>query len=227
MTPLDLADWRRQVADLYAEVRRLLPIDPVAAHSYWCNTRERLYREHPVSPIPLGARASFRARHFPYAPAWRFEARVVAVAPHDVPDGAGRTGATAGDNPTETPSVSVTVSTGGAMDVRQIGWLDIPFPGGERRLALYWLPGYAGGLFLPFRDATNGAETYGGGRYLLDAAKSADLGGDLRRKTLLLDFNFAYQPSCAFDAYWTCPLSPPANRLDLAVRAGEQIGVPC
>lgn len=67
------------------------------------------------------------------------------------------------------------------------------------------MEGYAGGLFLPFRDATNGRETYGAGRYLLDAAKSADLGGDLGRGTLLLDFNFAYQPSCAFDPRWACP----------------------
>jgi uncharacterized protein (DUF1684 family) len=85
------------------------------------------------------------------------------------------------------------------------------------------MEGYAGGLFLPFRDATNGRETYGAGRYLLDAAKSADLGGDLRRGTLVLDFNFAYQPSCAFDPRWACPLAPPENWLDVEVRAGERI----
>ena len=67
------------------------------------------------------------------------------------------------------------------MSFRRIGWLDIPFPEGARRLALYWMEGYAGGLFVPFRDATNGTETYGAGRYLLDAAKSADLGGDPAR----------------------------------------------
>jgi len=85
------------------------------------------------------------------------------------------------------------------------------------------MEGYAGGLFLPFRDATNGRETYPAGRYLLDAAKSADLGGDLERQSLILDFNFAYQPSCAFDPKWACPLAPPENRLDIEVRAGERI----
>jgi uncharacterized protein (DUF1684 family) len=85
------------------------------------------------------------------------------------------------------------------------------------------MEGYAGGLFLPFRDDTNGTETYGAGRYLLDAAKSADLGGDPIRGTLRLDFNFAYQPSCAFDPRWACPLAPPENWLDVAVRAGERI----
>ena len=106
---------------------------------------------------------------------------------------------------------------------RRIGWLDVPFPEGSRGLALYWMEGYAGGLFVPFRDATNGTETYGAGRYLLDAAKSADLGGDRLRRTLVCDFNFSYQPSCAFDPQWACPLAPPENRLDLAVRAGERI----
>jgi uncharacterized protein (DUF1684 family) len=133
------------------------------------------------------------------------------------------------------------------MAFHRIGWVDVPFPGGTRRLAVYWLEGYAGGLFLPFRDATNGAETYSAGRYLLDAAKGADLGGPFEdagggpggdaaggagwptdsneptRRALILDFNFAYHPSCAFDPRWACPLAPPENRLDLAVRAGERI----
>jgi len=90
-----------------------------------------------------------------------------------------------------------------------------------RRLELYWLDGYGGGLFLPFADATSGDETYGAGRYLLDTVKGADLGQYDGR--LVLDFNFAYQPSCAYDPRWTCPLAPPANRLSVAVRAGERI----
>jgi hypothetical protein len=85
------------------------------------------------------------------------------------------------------------------------------------------MEGYSGGLFLPFRDATSGAETYAAGRYLLDTAKSADLGGDPERGSLILDFNFAYQPSCAFDPQWACPLAPPENRLDVPIRAGERI----
>jgi uncharacterized protein (DUF1684 family) len=101
--------------------------------------------------------------------------------------------------------------------------VDVPFPAATRQLSLFWLPDYAGGLFLSFRDATNGAETYGGGRYLLDTAKSADLGGDPGADTLVLDFNFAYQPSCAFDPRWVCPLVPPENHLDLPVRAGERL----
>jgi uncharacterized protein (DUF1684 family) len=91
----------------------------------------------------------------------------------------------------------------------------------ELTLELYWLDGYGGGVFLPFADATSGQDTYGAGRYLLDTVKGADLG--MRQGRLVLDFNFAYQPSCAYDPRWTCPLAPPANRLAVPVRAGERV----
>ena len=90
---------------------------------------------------------------------------------------------------------------------------------GDHELELYWLDAYGGGLFLPFRDATAGRATYGAGRYLLDTVKGADLGSDGGR--LVLDFNFAYNPSCAYDPSWLCPLAPPPNRLAVEVRAGE------
>ena len=208
---LDLADWRRRISDLYAQVRRVATDDPRAAFNLWRATRETLFREHPQSPVPSAVRASFRAHHFPYDPGVRFELAVEAAgeaAPAANPLGL---------------AFELPVSAGGTMSFRRIGRLTVPFTEGPRALDLYWMAGYAGGLFLPFRDATNGAETYGAGRYLLDAAKSADLGGNLDRRTLVLDFNFAFQPSCAFDPRWACPLAPPANRLDVAVRAGERL----
>ena len=88
-------------------------------------------------------------------------------------------------------------------------------------LELYWLEGYGGGVFLSFTDATSGDSTYGAGRYLLDTVKGADLGMDGGR--LVLDFNFAYNPSCASNPRWACPLAPPTNRLPVAVRAGERL----
>ncbi len=109
------------------------------------------------------------------------------------------------------------------MSFRRFGFVEVPFAEGPKRLGVYWMAGYAGGIFLPFRDATSGAETYVAGRYLLDSAKSADLGGDAAAGSLILDFNFAFQPSCAFDPKWACPLAPPENRLDLPVRAGERL----
>lgn len=204
---LELADWRRRIATLYAEVRDIATTEQAAAVTHWRSVRERLYREHPQSPVPEDRRAAFRAQHFAYDAALRFE---VCVEP-DVDT----------DAPPQSPLPS---SAGATMSARRIGWVTIPFPAGERRLAVLWIDGYANGLFLPFRDATNGAETYGAGRYVLDAVKSADLGGDPARRTLIVDFNFAYHPSCAFDPRWACPLAPRENWLDIPIRAGERLG---
>jgi uncharacterized protein (DUF1684 family) len=93
--------------------------------------------------------------------------------------------------------------------------------GKAAELAVYWLEGYGGGLWLPFADATSGEITYGGGRYLYDTIKGADLGATA--SGFVLDFNFAYNPSCAYDERWSCPLSPPENRLPFAVNAGERL----
>jgi uncharacterized protein (DUF1684 family) len=93
------------------------------------------------------------------------------------------------------------------------------------RLTLFWLTGYGGGLFLPFRDTTCGwpGGAYGAGRYLTDTVKGTFgrgvtlLPGDRVR----LDFNYAYNPSCAYDDRWACPLAPEENRLTGPVTAGE------
>ena len=61
----------------------------------------------------------------------------------------------------------------------------------------------------------------GAGRYLLDTVKGADLGGDVREGVLVLDLNFAYNPSCAYDPDWACPLAPPGNVLVPKVPVGE------
>ena len=208
--PLELADWRRHLAELYADVRAFATEGPEIAWRHWLETRERLYRTHPQSPVPMADRATFRVRHWAYDPALRFELPLEAEA--------------AAPSPAE-PSMSIALPNSGAdvLAFRRIGCLKVPFETGDRSLSLFWMEGYAGGLFLPFRDSTNGAETYGAGRYVLDSAKSADLGGDPAQGTLVVDFNFAYQPSCAFDPAWACPLAPPENRLDVPVRAGERL----
>jgi uncharacterized protein len=164
--------------------------DPRAAWQRWCAVRAALFCDHPQSP-----RAGTRPEYFRYDAAWRFEAEVVPAEP--------KTHLIAGSGP---------------EPVAATRFAHARFGGHE--LELFWLEAYAGGLFLPFRDATSGGETYGGGRYLLDTVKGADLGSEGRR--LVLDFNFAYNPSCAYDPKWACPLSPPANRLPVAVTAGER-----
>ena len=215
---LALADWRRRVMDLYGEVRALAAADPASAWSSWRDGREALYRTHPQSPVPAAERGGFAGRYWPYDPALRFEVDVdveVEVAVDGEKSSA-----------LFRPAVFAPIlpmSSGDAIDFARIGWVEVPFAAGLRRLALFWMAGYAGGLFLPFRDATNGIETYGAGRYLLDTAKGADLGGDPAAGRLVLDFNFSFQPSCAFDPRWSCPLSPPENRLDIPIMAGERL----
>ncbi|RMF30217.1 MAG: DUF1684 domain-containing protein [Bacteroidetes bacterium] len=77
------------------------------------------------------------------------------------------------------------------------------------------VPGLRERLFLPFRDRTNGRSTYPGGRYL-DLLTS-----DIQDGTVWLDFNLAYNPWCAYDERFTCPIPPKSNHLDVEIRAGE------
>jgi hypothetical protein len=219
---LELADWRRRVSDLYASVRAAAEDDPEAAWEVWRDERQALFRKHSQSPVPAANRSAFRAHHWPYDPRFRFE---VVLEPGEAPEPAAATpvaglGGFAGFG---NLTLALPISTGGEESFTRIGRLSIPFPGGTRELGAYWMAGYAGGLFVPFRDATNGSETYGAGRYLLDTAKSADLGGGTMPNSLVLDFNFAFHPSCAFDPQWSCPLAPPENRLDIRIEAGERL----
>ena len=108
----------------------------------------------------------------------------------------------------------------------RIGTVRLSGPLAGAVLPLFWMSGYAGGLFLPFRDATSGSATYGAGRYLLDTVKGADQGGDWRSGTLRLDFNLAYHPSCAYDPKWNCPLAPRDSWLTLSVPVGERLNLP-
>jgi uncharacterized protein (DUF1684 family) len=128
---------------------------------------------------------------------------------------------TAEVEPAAPAALELATSTGPAFRFRRIALARFVLAGVALELPLYWLEGYGGGLFLPFADGTSGRTTYGAGRYLLDTVKGADLGTADGR--LVLDFNFAYNPSCAYDPRWACPLAPPANRLPIEVRAGERV----
>ncbi len=192
---LTLLDWRRRVARLYAEVRA--EPDPAAAHDHWRRTRDHLLRTHPDSPIPEPSRASYPgAPVAPYDPLLRFELAVN----------------------TDVPAKQLKAATGtdGIVRFDRIGRVQLP-GGGD--LDVWWLDCYGGGVFLPVKDASAGSATYGGGRYLFDTAKGADLGGGAGR--LILDFNFAYNPSCAYDPAWACPLAPPGSTLARPLLAGE------
>jgi uncharacterized protein len=184
------------MAELFVELRRRDPSEATLA--WFRGEKDELFRNHLQSPLPASSRAVFRGlSYWPCDPAARVQARLVPVEPEPAPVEA------------ETP-------------LSRIGRLEFEYGGASVSLAAFWVQGYAGGLLVPFRDATSGRETYGGGRYLIDSIKSADLGSDLASETVTLDFNYAYYPSCAYDPKWSCPLAPPSNWLRARVEAGER-----
>jgi uncharacterized protein (DUF1684 family) len=197
---LDLVDWRRRVGDLY---RTSGP----NALSLFREVRDELFRTHPQSPIEPEERDSFSGlKYFPHDPAYRVTAR---FEPGD--------------------GTELVIDTGGSDGVvryRRVGVLAFELSGQPCRLTVLGLIQYAGGLFVPFRDTTSGHETYGGGRYLFDTAKNTD-GLVLEITTgspgVLIDFNYAYNASCAYSPRWACPLAPPENYLKVPVRAGELV----
>jgi hypothetical protein len=202
---LALVDWRRRVGELYAHVRATP--DPRDAHAAWRAGRDDLLRRHPESPVPAPARAAYPGPSVaPYDPDLRFEVEVEPAAEAGGADGAG-VGPSRFEAATGTDG-TVAFERMGAVHLDGLGSLDV-----------WWLTGYGGGLFVPVRDALAGTETYGGGRYVLDTVKGADLGGGGGR--LVIDLNFAYNPSCAYDPAWACPLAPAGNVLAAPVRAGE------
>jgi uncharacterized protein len=194
---LSLLGWRRQVAALYGAARAAR--DPEMGWRSWCDGRDELFAGHPDSPLDEAARASFRG--LPYAPydaGLRFEAEL---------------------QPAAAAQVEIPTATDGTVRLSRIGTVTL---GDVGRLDVWWLAGYGGGVFLPLRDGSAGRTTYGGGRYLLDTVKGADLGGDAANGRLVLDLNFAYNPSCAYSPAWTCPLAPAGNTLAAPLPCGER-----
>ncbi len=190
-----LLGWRRQVASLYAEVRKTG--DARDAHRIWQSGRNRLLGSHPQSPIPAHRRATFESVPVAsYDPALRFAAQVgtdVAAA-----------------------RIEVTAGTDGTVPFERAGIVHLD---GVGDLDVWRLASYGGGIFVPIRDRRTDGATYPGGRYVIDTVKGADLGGD--DGCLIVDLNFAYNPSCAYDPSWACPLAPPGNTVPVPVNAGE------
>ncbi|MGE5829981.1 MAG: DUF1684 domain-containing protein [Micromonosporaceae bacterium] len=194
---LDLADWRERVARLY-----LSDADLAGFRA----GRDELLRSHPQSPLPVEDRLGFAGlRYFP------FDADAVVEAALTRTSGAGE---------------PLSVDTGGpdgAIRYRRIGVAPTPYGS----LTLFWLEAYGGGLFLPFRDGTCGHKSYGGGRYLTDTIKGTyGRGVVVSGNRVRLDFNYAYNPSCAYSSQWACPLAPRENWLTEPIRAGEMAYVP-
>jgi len=200
----ELLDYRRAVAGLYAAVRDSM-LDPAETCRRFREGRDRLFRTHPQSALPPERRSDFSGLHyFDYDRAYRFVLPV--------------------DTAVEPLLVEADLGDDGLIRLQRIGRVHFTLAGQSLSLSLYWIMGYGGGIFLPFRDLTNNHETYGGGRYVLDTIKHADLGQQDGR--LVIDFNYAYNPSCAFDERWVCPLAPAVNRVGVRVEAGEKRYLP-
>lgn len=192
-----LLDWRRRVAALYAEVRATP--DPREAHRHWQAGRDHLLASHPESPIPPDQRSGFAgAPVAPYDPALRFTLEV--------------------DTDVAPARIEVVTSTDGTVPFERAGVLHVP---GIGDLDVWWLASYGGGIFVPVKDTRTDGATYPGGRYLIDTVKGADLGGS--DGYLVIDLNFAYNPSCAYDPAWECPLAPPGNVVPVPLNAGELV----
>jgi len=156
---------------------------------------------HPASPLPVEERGSFRGADIaPYQTDLRFEVAV--------------------DFDVEPVRWEVPTRTDGVVPFTRVGVLHLPSVGD---LDVWWLESYGGGAFVPVKDALAGRRTYGGGRYLLDTVKGADLGGDVREGWLVVDLNFAYNPSCAYSPLWTCPLAPAGNTVPVPLPVGELV----
>ncbi len=195
MSATSLLDWRRQVAAIYADVRA--EQDPEAAHQAWQAARNKLLATHPDSPIPAGERTGFSSAPVaPYDPRLRFTALV--------------------DTDVEPVRIEVGTGTDGVVPFERAGVVHLP---GVGNLDVWWLASYGGGVFVPIRDTRTDAGTYPGGRYVIDTVKGADLGGE--EGYLVVDLNFAYNPSCAYDPAWACPLAPAGNTVPQPVQAGE------
>jgi uncharacterized protein (DUF1684 family) len=197
---LALWDWRRRVSALYADVRA--ERDPKSAWWRWRETRDRLFRDHAQSPLEPAHRASFRGLAYgDYAPSLRFAAALQPIS--------------------NGPVARFNAGADGTLTLRGFARTAGLATDLGAELTLFWIEGYAGSVFLPFTDATCGHTSYGAGRYLLDTLKGADLGSDPEGRCIL-DFNFAYNPSCAYSPRWACPLAPSENALPTAVHAGER-----
>lgn len=155
-------------------------------------------RHHPQSPLDHDQRANFVGlNYYDENPALIIESEVE------------RFGA-------DEALIEMETSTGDLRPYRRWGRFTFTVDGEEAALTIY-SDGH--GLFLPFKDATNGRETYGAGRYLDTHRPGLE---QLSTAKIRIDFNFAYNPYCAYSEAYSCPLPPAENWAKVPIRAGEK-----
>ena len=205
---LALYDYRVRVAAFYRERNQALLAgeDAATVLQRFRAKRDQLFATHSQSALDEEQRRAFQGlRYFPYNPAMRFAVTI--------------------DTQVEPMQQMSTMNAQEEMRITTVGRVHFAVDNTPVVLSLYWLDVYGGGLFLPFRDTTCPAQSYGGGRYLFDTIKGSDpapVADDQDGKHIVLDFNYAYNPSCAYNDLWVCPLAPIENRLSISIPAGEQ-----
>lgn len=170
--------------------------EPAQGHALWSAGRSELFRTSEQSPL-----AEDDPRRLAGVPVATYDPAWRAVVPLE-------------------PAVPEHRELEGGVGMDRIGVLRTPWG----PLDAWWLDEYSGGLFVPVKDASAGRTSYGAGRYLLDTAKGADLGST--EEGVVVDLNFLYHPSCAYDPRWSCPLAPEGNVLSVTVPVGEQLRHP-
>lgn len=158
--------------------------------------KDAFFRDEPESPLPASLRRTFHGlSYYAEAPSLVFE---VTPEPYEEPE-----------------VIELGTSDGDTREYERWARVRFAIDGTEQSLTVFRQP-YNGELFLPFVDAGAGSETYGAGRYLELPV--------LEDGRLLLDFNYAYHPYCAYNAAYACPIPPAENRLSVHIRAGERLG---
>lgn len=197
---LDLLDYRRTVSELYATVREHSANE--AIYQTWVTVRDELFATHSQSALDKDQKSKFQGlNYYEYDPAYN----VVGEFNADV----------------EEKEYHIDVGDDGDVHYKRIGEVTFTLPTGTGTLSVFWIMGYGGGIFIPFGDTTNKISTYGAGRYLYDTIKGADLG--MRDGKMILNFNYAYNPSCSYNYRWVCPLAPPESKVDFEIHVGEKV----
>jgi uncharacterized protein len=155
--------------------------------------KDAFFQNNPHAPLTPEQRQAFRGlSYYPWNPALRLE-RIL-------------------DRDVGREVVVMDTSTGDPQEYMPAGKIHFKVNGVQSELTIYTAPN--GSLFLPMRDATSGNDTYGAGRYLepemLDGGR------------VLVDFNYLYNPYCAYNENWSCPLPPRENWLSVPIEAGEK-----
>ncbi len=202
----DLYDYRQRTFLMYRKRNSLLQEDtnPAAVAQQFREEKDDLFLNHPQSALDNDQKSKFKGlSYFPYNPSYVIETEIIEIPPR---------------------AITVQKNAYESMTMTSVAQVTFAIKDQAATLSIYWLELYGGGLFLPFHDATSPDTCYGAGRYLFDTIKGSNFLESMKngKRTIILDFNYAYNPSCAYNKAWVCPLAPVENRIEPAIEAGEK-----